>query len=271
MEFFQTLQMLAPEITSEKCKIHLAGCNGIDDPLDLYVAGEFEDWQAEQTQRNFEREYVIALIALPQSNRWLFAGAYESNGCDQIDGRTPYHYNLRRIDSTDEMSGRLIVGYERNGRNSYRNAESCAASMRVAEIRSERLSIAEFPGYTHIMLTKRQLDTIVKQEHLSWKSALASVAGVYVIADRLTGKLYIGSATGDEGIWGRWCAYARTGHGGNHELRQLLDDQGPDYAANFQYGILETADSRASNQDILTRESHWKQLLMTRPHGYNSN
>jgi hypothetical protein len=28
------------------------------------------------------------------------------------------------------------------------------------------------------------------------------VHGVYVIADRATGKLYVGSATGDEGIWG---------------------------------------------------------------------
>ena len=109
MELFQTLQILAPQITPEKCKIHLAGWNGIDDPLDVYVAGEFEDWQTEQTQKNFEREYVIALIALPQSNRWLFAGAYESHGCDQVDGPAPHRYNLQRIISTDEMNGRLIV------------------------------------------------------------------------------------------------------------------------------------------------------------------
>ena len=271
MELFQTLMMLAPEITPEKCKIHLAGWNGTDDPLDVYVAGEFEDWQSWQTKKNFEREYVISLIALPQANQWLFAGAYESHGCKQIDGSAPHRYNLHRLTSTDKLNGRLIIEYERDGRNAYRNAENCAASMRVAEIRPERLSIAEFPGYTQTMLTKRQLDTIVKQQHVSWKSALASVAGVYVIADRLTGKLYVGSAAGEEGIWGRWCAYARTGHGDNAELRSLLSLEGIDYAANFQYGILETSDSRATKIEILARESHWKQLLSTRPYGYNAN
>lgn len=271
MKLFQTLQMLNSRIAPEKCKIHLAGWNGTDDPLDIYLAGEFEDWQSWQTKKNFERDFVISLIALPQSNRWLFVGAYESHGCARVDGPALHRYNLQRISSTDEMNGRLIVEYQRDGRNAYRNAENCGASMRVTEIRPERLSIAEFSGYTQTMLTKRQLDTIVRQEHISWKSALASVAGVYVIADRLTGKLYIGSATGDEGIWGRWCAYVQTGHGGNHELRQLLETQGPDYAANFQYGVLETADSRATEQDVLARESHWKQLLLTQPHGYNAN
>lgn len=271
MELFDLLKIVTPEITPEKCKIHLAGWNGVDNPLDVYLADEFEDWQSWQTKKNFEREYVISLIALPQSNRWLFAGAYKSHGCDRVDGLAPYRYNLQRVTAADEMNGRLVFEYERDGRNSYRNAENCTASMQVAEIRPERLSIAEFPGYTRAMITKRQLDTIAKQQHVSWKTALASVAGVYVIADRLTGKLYIGSATGNEGIWGRWCAYAQTGHGGNQELRKLLNEQGSDYAANFQYGILETADSRATDQDILARESHWKELLLTRSHGYNAN
>ena len=47
------------------------------------------------------------------------------------------------------------------------------------------------------MLSKQQLDTVVKQEVESWKAALGSVAGVYLIADRRTGKLYVGSATGN--------------------------------------------------------------------------
>ena len=54
------------------------------------------------------------------------------------------------------------------------------------------------------MLTKRRLDIVVKQEIESRKGPLSNVAGVYVIADQATGKLYVGSATGDEGIWGRW-------------------------------------------------------------------
>lgn len=105
----------------------------------------------------------------------------------------------------------------------------------------------------------------------SWKTALGAVAGVYVITDRKTGKLYVGSATAGEGVWSRWCAYSATGHGGNRELRKLLQEKGPAYAEHFQFGILEIADSHASQEDVLRRESYWKALLQTRVHGYNAN
>jgi hypothetical protein len=52
-------------------------------------------------------------------------------------------------------------------------------------------------------------------------TALASVAGVYLISDTLTGKLYVGSATGEGGIWGRWCQYV-DGHGHNIQLKRLV-------------------------------------------------
>ena len=271
MKLFPILQILDPELKIEECKVHLASSNGTEDPLDVYHAGGFDDWQARQTKKNFERDFVISLIALPQPDRWLLAGVYDAQDCGPGDGLAPYRYTLRPRAQTDELNGRLVVDYNRDARNSYRDAENCAVSMRVAEIRAEQLNIAEFLGYTQTMLTQQHLDTIVKQQPTTWKSALASVAGVYVITDRHTGKLYVGSATGEEGIWGRWCAYAQTGHGGNKKLRQMLVDHGDDYAANFQYGILETADSRATEKEILARESHWKQLLLSDKHGYNSN
>ena len=83
---------------------------------------------------------------------------------------------------------------------------------------------------------------------------------------------YIGNATGVGGIWARWCEYAWTGHGHNVELVSLLAQEGASYAENFQYGVLEIADTHASVDEILRRESHWKDLLCTRfPHGYNAN
>src|SRR4029077_10758394 len=121
-------------------------------------------------------------------------------------------------------------------------------------------------------LTKQHLGIVVTQEIESWRSALANVAGIYVIGDRSTGKLYVGSATGGEGIWSRWCAYSATGHGGNSELKDLLKREGDAYAENFQFGVLEIVDTHASTDDVLRRESHWKNLLLTRvPHGYNAN
>jgi hypothetical protein len=76
---------------------------------------------------------------------------------------------------------------------------------------------------------------------------------------------------GAGGIWQRWVAYSQSGHGGNRELRDLLDREGPYYANHFRYSILEIADTHASELDILERESHWKSVLLSREFGYNGN
>ena len=121
------------------------------------------------------------------------------------------------------LDGRLIVRFERPGRQAYLLGENWAQKIEVAEILAEKRHGAEFPGFRRAMLTKKALDIVVKQRIESWRSALASVAGVYVIADRQNGKLYVGSATGEGGIWDRWKAYAETGHGDNKELKDLLN------------------------------------------------
>ncbi len=270
MQLFQLLQALDDRLAAERCKLHLAVWNGKEDPLDVYLAGQFDEWQSWQTKKNFERDFVISLIALPRTHNWLFAGAHKSAGSKWVRGGL-YRYRLRRQDGPNELDGRLIVYFERPGRQSYLLGEKWSHVLQVAEIRPDKLHVAEFPGYSWAMLTKKHLDIVVKQQIESWRSALGNVAGVYVIADRHTGKLYVGSATAGEGIWSRWCAYSATGHGGNRELRKLLRKKGVAYTEHFQFGVLEIADSNASKEDVLRRESRWKDLLLTRKHGFNAN
>lgn len=269
VKLFALLQTLDASVLPEACKLHLAVWSGHDNPLDVYLAGEFDEWQSWQGRRNFERPLVLALIALPQPDLWLFAGVYESFGSHK-DGRG-YQYDLRRRPATDELSGRLVVEFKRPGRQSYLLGERWADGLDLYEIRSDRIKVADFRGYSWAMLSKRELDIVVKQSVDSWRAALSAVAGIYVVADRATGKLYVGSATAGEGIWNRWCAYSACGHGGNRELKALLDKAGIEYADNFQFGVLEVADSHASQEDVLKRESYWKELLLTRLHGYNAN
>jgi hypothetical protein len=272
MDLFQVVGLLDSEIVSNRCKIHLAGWNGSEDPLDVYLAGEFDEWQSWQSKRNFERPLVISLISLSQNSHWLFAGAYSCEGAEWLEEHGMYYYRLNRRAQTSELEGRLIVRFERSGRQSYLLAENWCSAMEIAEFRPERVQIAPFPGYSSTMLTKQHLDIVVRQGIESWRSALTSVAGVYVITDRYTGKLYVGSATGVGGIWSRWCSYSWSGHGGNVELIDLLAKEGASYAEHFQYGVLEIADTHASVEEILRREAHWKDLLCTRaPHGYNAN
>ena len=133
------------------------------------------------------------------------------------------------------------------------------------------MTVGEFPGFNAVLLSHAKLKTVVRENIESWRAALSNVAGVYVITDRSIGKQYVGSACGVGGIWSRWCAYAKNGHGGNVNLRTLLHEKGAPQAEHFQYAILEVCDLNASSEFVIGRESHWKEVLQTRDHGLNSN
>jgi hypothetical protein len=271
VHIFELLKIVSPDINPRQCKLHLASWNGAEHPLNVFLAGHFDEWQRWQTKRNFERKYVVALIALPASNQWLFAGLYTSYGAQWKQEHNLYYYQLTHDVSCAEFEGRLVVSFSRVGRQSYLNAENWASEITIAEIKAEKLSISEFPGYRNINLSKGELETIVRQCLESWRTALSNVAGVYVISDIQSGKLYVGSATGEGGFWQRWSQYVASGHGGNKALRDLLRDTGAESADNFRFAVLEIADIHSSEKEIRRRESHWKRVLLTRQHGYNAN
>ena len=134
--------------------------------------------------------------------------------------------------------------------------------------------IEEFRGYNWVKLTHKQLQAIIHNEAPRWKDALSCVKGVYCITDCLTGKIYIGSATGDAGgIWQRWSSYADVTNltGGNKAFEELKNN-GADYIIeNFSYSILEIFDMRTKREDIIQRESYWKRVFQTIKYGMNNN
>jgi hypothetical protein len=85
------------------------------------------------------------------------------------------------------------------------------------------------------------------------------------------GKLYVGKADGVEGIWGRWCQYAATGHGHNKALVQELGAKSGERQNDLRFSILEIADLQSAPGEIEKRESHWKEVLCSRQTGYNRN
>lgn len=274
MRLFDLLSLMNSALVPEQSKIHLATWNGKDEPLDVYLGGGFDDWQSWQTKRNFERDYVVSLIRLPQADRWLFAGAYRAHGAEwreEPGGSENYQYNLEKDDSCDGLAGRMVLAFSRSGRQAYLNAENWTDRIGLAEIYAEPLTIGDFPGYRAVDLSRDELLLIFRQAPESWRTALSSVAGVYLISDTISGGLYVGAAYGEGGFWQRWSSYAATGDGGNVEIRELLAKQGKDRLNAFRYSILEIADTHASEQDILGRETHWKKVLLTRSHGLNAN
>ncbi|MEW9898972.1 GIY-YIG nuclease family protein [Chitinivorax sp. PXF-14] len=171
----------------------------------------------------------------------------------------------------DDLIGRVIVEHARAGRASYLIGKSDGGAFSISEVREKKLSVEEFPGFNSVCVSFSKLKLIIEQQIQSWYGALSNIKGVYLITDRETGKLYVGSATGDCGLWQRWSSYVTSGHGGNKELIALLKNKPIDYCSRFQYSILEIADSHASDGYIGKREIYWKDVLMSRVHGYNSN
>jgi hypothetical protein len=252
-------------------KIHCAtGKNS--GPLQAFFSGEFKEWQEYQNQKNCECKHILSLIHLGNS-QWLFAGIYEVLGCKprKRESKQYFDYSTRQIPGLDHLIGRAVVNFDKSFRASYLRGEKYAESLVVACVREERMTIGEFPGFNGVLLSFGMLETVVNESNPSWKAALSNVAGVYLITDTETGKLYVGSASGNDGVWQRWCSYAKLGHGGNKELRELLKRKGEEHAHCFQFTMLEVCDINSSDDFIVNREGHWKSVLKTREFGLNKN
>lgn len=252
-------------------KIHCA-TGDESSPLDAFFDGTWKHWQETQNQKNFECAQILSLIYLGAS-RWLFAGVYQVLGvrAGNVVNPNGFEYRTKEVGGLEHLTGRAVVTFDKKFRASYLRGDKWADSLLVASIREERMTIGDFPGFNSVLLSFQQLRTVVRESHASWKAALGNVSGVYVIADTTSGKQYVGSAYGGIGIWQRWTAYAKSGHGGNVELKALLDAKGPDHAQKLQFALLEVCDINSSDDYIIGRECHWKAALRTIGFGLNRN
>ena len=256
------------DLNWENYKIHFATGDS-PTPLEAFFAGKFKEWQERQRKKNFQCDMVVGLIHLG-SDKWLYAGIYKILGVQPREV-TKFRYKTKLIFGQEDLIGRVVVSFNKDFRASYVWGHKYGDLLGVSELKPKKMSVHDFPGYNGVVISNHLLKTIVSQEIPSWKAVLSNVNGVYLISDNKTGKLYVGSATGEGGIWQRWVGYALSGHGGNVELKRLLKSKGENYSQNFQYSILETADSKATDEYIVSRESHWKNVLLSREFGYNSN
>src|SRR5713101_7317917 len=172
MRIFDFIEATDPEVTAAMTKIHLATWNGKEDPFDVYLRGEFDEWQRWQTRRNFERPFILSLISLATPNHWLYAGVHAASGSKWYSQHKCHYYNLSERKSCAEFSGRLIATFTRVGRQSYLRAENWADRLIITEIQRERMTIGEFPGFKGVHLNKAQLDTVAATGSESWRAAL---------------------------------------------------------------------------------------------------
>lgn len=253
----------------ERAKMHFAKGVRNNEPMDAFFNGTFKQWQEDQSGKNFEKPYIISWISY-RKHEWMFAGLWRSIS-SQEGTRGGFIYNTELLTEAAEFIGRLIIHYNKPFRHSYPHALTSLDGISIKEILRESYTMTPFPGYEQVNIDFAQLQSIILQQEPSWMSALSNVKGIYLITDMTNGKLYVGSAYGENAFWNRWNEYSQNGHGGNIILRKLINEFGKEYADNFRFSILETRSMNAEDDAIIMREQYWKQVLASREHGYNAN
>ncbi len=139
-------------------------------------------------------------------------------------------YQLDFVDTMYDLSERLIIEWGKSTVSGVQKQDKP-----VIEIRAKH-SIGEFISYDDVQLSYKALVQLNNNTNANPTrlNALSSVNGVYLIQHQIDGQMYVGSAYGVDGIWGRWKTYAQTGHGGNKLLKELNPDE-------FIFSILEIA------------------------------
>jgi hypothetical protein len=265
-----------------KYKVHFAtGSTDKKKPFSMFLIDKFKKWQECQTNKNFERQYVISLIYY-EKDLWMFGGVYEilpikPTQIENEDGWKGWKYETKLKEQATDYIGKTFFRYKKDFRASYPTLElnpkngTAVAKMQLAFILEKRVTITDFLGFDKVNIDYTTLTHIVSDNITSWKTALSKVKGIYLIVDTLTGKQYVGSAYGNECIWQRWSNYAKNGHGGNVELKELLKNNGDGYKYNFKYSILEVCNMNLGDEYIIERENYWKDTLLTRKFGLNKN
>lgn len=238
-----------------------------------------EVYQSYQSPRKYGDSNAIAVFAPYYKTTALFLGLWDILGCAENSEFTKKNldelkrlslpeswyadharYNLRRNNILDDLSERLVIEWGASTVSWVQKKDK-----EVVELKGKK-SIGDFRSFGQVSLSYQDLITMAQypDTNLTWIKALSSVNGVYLIKDTLTGKLYVGSAYGEQGIYGRWSTYAKKGDGGNLGLENLDP-------SNFIFSILEIVPATTTADGVIEYENRWKEKLGTRQFGLNKN
>ncbi len=226
---------------------------------------EGQYWNYNKNKSYKEGQITIGFIRIKSNeNFWLLFHIGKVTKDLNIFNGVGYEYE--NLPEYEKYFGRLIIKFKNASQNMIRNAESVFEDCEVAQILPDIFDNDMFPGYDKVNISWNELLRVLEKD--TWKTALQNQKGVYLITDTSNGKMYVGSAYGDEMILNRWKSYIKTGHGNNKELKKLDINHIKEY---FRYSILDIYKSTTDTQTIIDRENWWKDLLLSRKFGYNAN
>lgn len=256
-------------------KIKFNQWNGTEDPMDIYKRDPDEIntrwlfWRTEQRYFNVG-QIAICLLKLTYDT-WLLTTIKKVT--KEFDVKKDINYDGEEVERFKPYFGRVILKYRKRHTAQGVYASKYINKLEVIHILPSTFDGEDFPGYDNIRLSFSQLETIIKRNKKDWIAALENQKAVYLITDKSNGRLYVGSAYGENGmLLQRWRSYIKNGHGGNVDLRRIVNENSFEYVKeNFQYSLLENFNSRVDSKIIIKRESWWKKTLQTRIFGYNKN
>jgi hypothetical protein len=229
---------------------------------DTMLNGQYWNYKSYKSYK--QGQVTIGFLRLKEKNLWLlFHIGRVTKDLNVFDG---VGYEHEVMQDYEKYFGRLIIKFKNNSQTMIRLATSVINECEVVQILPDTFDNDIFPGYDKVRLSWSELRRVIEKE--GWRTALQNQKGVYLITDISNGKMYIGSAYGDNMILGRWNSYIKSGHGNNVELKKITFEY---IQKNFEYSILDIFKSTVDDKAVIDREIWWKNVLKTREFGYNLN
>lgn len=240
-------------------------------------------WEYTRIQdRNFAKGYDYWAVFLGDTGTLArFYGLYKADGFvpavqELMPAEFPYpewftgekgYFNLESTTLLKEYENRLVIDWGTSTTSWHQKGTIEKPVMTIQERATE-----DFSGYENLVLSFDRLKEIIENQtaYESWHTALAAVKGIYLIVDKISGRQYVGSAYGNDGILGRWKEYVRTKDGGNQKIKQLLAEY-PDRYHAFQFSILQILPKSTSDESVIQCEKLYKEKLLSREFGLNHN
>lgn len=229
--------------------------------LRVMLNGQYWNYQKRKSYKN--GQITIGFVRIKRKeNLWLLFHIGRITKDLNIQNGVGYEYET--LTNYEKFFGRIIIKFDNKAQTMIRNAESVINDCEISQILPDTFDNDLFPGYDKVNLSWSEMNRVLEKEN--WKTALQNQKGVYLVTDISNGHKYVGKASGEDMILGRWRDYIKTGHGGNNKLKELPFEH---IKQNFRYSILDIYKSTTEDFIILERESWWKEVLLSRKFGYN--
>lgn len=265
-----------PNSNKEKKELLIDGNpvpDGISGIYELYTNYRelFDKYQSEQKKGSFEKiRYVVVFMGESGTTARLL-GVYEILSKKQSTVNEEEEIlELVPLKEFHILEEKIIIDWGKSTVSWHQYYSNIKDVIRIESGRLQEDGTPIFKNYLDVILNYKQLVQVLKNNE--WAKQLQALNCIYLIVDKSNGKKYVGSTYNRQGIYGRWQDYAKTGHGGNKDLEEIVKNDPMYHVHNFQWSILETLSITITQPEAIAREKIWKRKLLTYgAFGYTNN